>query len=195
MGKSKKKKRFILRLEHKIFLFIIGAVVVLYFLFYFLLPSIFLDFLAKFIAGFMGILIGFGLDRQIELWKRIRASKQIINSFVNELKRNRAFCEKYRNLVIAPAQGNTVENFFDLFQTSTWDMFCSRLEMEDINIQYKLGELYHKLQLFNLATINNNDIQRTLGILLERDPKFLLDLEQELGSLVKALENELGELP
>jgi hypothetical protein len=143
----------------------------------------------------MGILIGFGLDRQIELWKRIRASKQIINSFVNELKRNRAFCEEYKNLVIAPAHGNTVENFFDLFQVSTWDMFCSRLEMEDINIQYKLGELYHKLQLFNLATINNNDIQRTLGILLEKDPKFLLNLEQELSSLVEALENELGELP
>jgi uncharacterized protein YfkK (UPF0435 family) len=62
--------------------------------------------------------------------------------------------------------------------------------MENINVQYKIGEIYHKLQLFNAATVNNNEIQRTLGILLERDPKYLHDLEQELKDLVEALKNQ-----
>jgi hypothetical protein len=177
------------------FLLIIAFMIALCFIFYFLLPSSLLDFLAKFFAGLLGVFIGFALDRRIEHEKKVKASEQIINGFLTELDNNRAFCKKYKDRVVAPAHGNFVEDFFDLFQTSTWDMFCSRLEMEDINVQYKLGEIYHRLQLFNLATTNNNEIQRTLGILLEDNPKYLHNLEEELGDLLKTLRNELGKLP
>jgi uncharacterized protein YfkK (UPF0435 family) len=166
------------------------ALIVLPLLFAVLLPLYFVDFVTKFIAGFLGVLIGFSLDRQLELYRKSVSSKQIIRSFLTELEYNQAFCRKYKDRVVAPAHGNTVENFFDLFQISTWGMFCSRLEMENINVQYKIGEIYHKLQLFNAATVNNNEIQRTLGILLERDPKYLHDLEQELKDLVEALKNQ-----
>lgn len=179
-----------LEFEHFSLVIMIVALLILPLLFAVILPLYFVDFETKFIAGFLGVLIGFVLDRQLELYRKIVRSKQIVKSFLTELEYNQAFCRKYKDLVVAPAHGNTVENFFDLFQTSTWDMFCSRLEMEKTDVQYKIGEIYHKLQLFNSATVNNNEIQRTLGILLERNPKYLHSLEQELKDLVETLKSE-----
>lgn len=182
-----------LKSEHKVFLIVLGGTTIIYLSFFLFSRDLFPDFVTKLLAGFLGVLLGFALDRQIELWKRVDNFTQIMNSFLDELGYNLEFCRRYKEKIVAPAQGKQVENFFDLFQTSIWNMFCSRLELEDVKIQYRLGEIYHNLELFNEAT-RNEGTQKALSVLLQRNPKYLHGLEQDLDGMTKTLRNELRKL-
>jgi len=166
-----------------------------YFYFYFFLPSVFYAYLTEFTAGFIGILIGFGLDRQIELWKKIRISKQIINNLLVELNNDLDLIKRFKSEIkipkyhrISPSSplGQRIK-VFDLFQTSAWNILSSRLELDAIEVLYDLGAIYHRFELFNEA-IKNESTGGTLEILLRRNRNFLEELENDLEEIIKTLD-------
>jgi len=176
-----------LRFEQKLFLIVVGGMVFFYAYVYVFLQLIFLQFLAEFTAGFLGILIGFYLDRQNELRKRIGISKQIINSLLVELHYNLDLTRELKPDIMQGRKQGTILAF-DLFQTSAWNTFSSRLEVDAIEILFELGAIYHRFELFNEA-IKLEGVGNQLSTLLERKPKFLEQLEKDLEEIIKLLNN------
>lgn len=161
------------------------------------LPSIKEAFLAEFFAGFLGILIAFYLDRQIELRKTAKTSKQIINSLLVELHYNLDLVKRFQSEIRIPTyhrispsspHGSGID-VFDLFQTNAWNIFSSRLELDAVEILYDLGAIYHRLELFNEAMKIESIGERRLSALLKRKPKFLRHLEEDLKEIIERLDS------
>ena len=106
-----------------------------------------------------------------------------------ELEYNLVLVKTFKVRTKVPAPKDHVDNVFDLFQTSAWNMFCSRVEMENIEILYQLGATYHRLQLFNEA-MKNESTGRALAILLGANRKFLEEIERDIESLTRRLKDE-----
>jgi len=186
-----------LRFENRVFLIIVVSLLGFFILFHVFFPSIEEAFIAEFFAGFLGILIAFYLDRQIELRKNSKISKQILNSLFVESQSNldldRQFqseikIPKYHRIAPSSPYGAGIE-VFSLFQTNAWDTFSSRLELDDIEILYDLGIVYHRLKLFNEAMKIESIGERRLSYLLRKNPDFLTKLEEDLEGLIKRLSN------
>jgi len=183
-----------LRIEHKIFLLVVGGIGFFYCYIYIFMRSIIFQFLAEFTAGFLGILIGFSLDRYVELGKKVRISKQIINSLLAELNSNLNSVKKFKSEIKIPRSYRISPSsplgyrlsFFGLFQTSAWNIFSSRLELEAVETLFELGAIYHKFQLFNEA-MKNESTGGTLVIFLRKNPKFLEKLEKDLEKIIELL--------
>ena len=75
-----------MRYENKIFLIIVGAVAFFYAYIFIFLQSIFLQFLAEFTAGFLGILIGFSIERYRESGKKNQDRKDLLRDLHDELE-------------------------------------------------------------------------------------------------------------
>lgn len=173
-----------LRTEDKILLFAMVIMMSLYLFFLFFLPSIFPSFLAEFTAGFLGIVIGFTLDRYLELRKKIRITKQIIDNLLVELYDNLDLVKKIKPEI---KPDRTIFHF-ELCKTSAWDMFGSRLELDNIEVLFELGSAYHRMQLFNEG-MRLEHISNALSRLIQRNPNFLDKLEKDLETIIEALEN------
>ena len=145
------------------------------------LPSIFMDFLAEFIAGFLGILIGFSLDRYIDLWKKAKISKQVKNHLFVELNNNLDLVKE-----IKPIFEPEKIPYFILFQTNAWNIFSSRLESDNIEILFDLASIYHEFQLFNEG-MKNEGTGGGISSILERKPNFLEQLQKDLESIIDRL--------
>ena len=170
-----------MRPEHKNFLTIIIVTIFVYFTFLLFYGQIFFDFLTEFVAGVLGILIGFSLDRYIALWKKVRISKQIINSLLVELNNNLDLVRKMKAEIKPERIG-----YFELFQTNAWDMFSSRLELDNIEILFDLGSVYHRFQLFNEG-MKLESLGGELSSVLERTPDFFDRLEKDLKNIIERL--------
>lgn len=168
---------------YRVFIFTMLAMVCVYFVVYFLFPSIFPDFLASFTAGFLGILIGFGLDRHIELRIKNRITKQIVNSLLVELNNNLDSVKELKS-VTKPQD----IRYFELLQTNAWDMFSSRLELDNTEVLFDLGSVYHRLHFFNEG-MKLESLGGELTMILERTPNFLEQLEKDLGSIIGRLDS------
>lgn len=185
-----------LRFEQKTLLIVVGTMVFFYAYIFVFLQLIFLQFLAEFTAGFLGILIGFYLNRQNELRKKIRISKQIINSLLVELNNNLDSVKKFKSEIKLPKHFRISPslplgyrlNFFGLFQTSAWNIFSSRLELGAVETLFKLAAIYHKFELFNEA-MKNEPTGGTLVIVLRNNPKFFEELEKDLEEIIKVLDS------
>jgi len=182
-----------LRFEDKLFLVIAVGLIFSFVYIYRFLSPFFLDFVIRFTVGFLGILIGFYFDRQIELRKKIRISRQITNSLLVELNNNLDLVKQFKSEIKLPtyhrpsSSGYSIR-FFNLFQTSAWTMFSSRLELDAIEVLYELGATYHKFGLFNEA-VKNEPTGFTLETFLREKPKFLEKLEKELEEIISVLES------
>jgi hypothetical protein len=173
-----------LRAEDKIFLVIIGALVFFYVYIYIFLNLIFFQFLAEFTAGFLGILVGFSIDRYRELWAKNKITRQITNSLLVELNNNLDLVKEFITR-IKPSFEYKID-FFNLFQTNAWNMFSSRLELDKIEVLYDLGAIYYKFELFNSA-MKNQSIGGELTVLIEQHPKFLEELEKDIEEIITNL--------
>jgi len=169
-----------LRTENKIFIMIIVTTAFIYFFFMLFYGQIFFNFLTEFTAGVLGILIGFSLDRYIELWKKVRVSRQIVNQILVELNDNLELVSDFK------VRWEREHYFFGLFQTSIWNMLSSRLEIDDIEILFELGSLYHRFELLNEA-IRLEAVGGQLSTHLKEKPKFLDELEKDLDTVIETL--------
>jgi len=189
--KKIKKRISEIRYEHRMFIIILGVTIFGYYLFWrFYERSVFLDFLIQFTAGVDGILIGFSLERYVELYKRIRISEHILDNILVELHYNLDLVKNIKPIIQHTSDGRVLVNidFFDLFQTNVWDMFSSRLELKDIEILFDLGRLYHNLKLFNEG-MRLESMGGELTAILQRNPKFLEYIEDEIKGVIYRIEN------
>ena len=60
--------------------------IVIYFILFFFAPSYFRDFAPEVLAVLLGLLIGFGIDRYIDSYKKERDKKDLLSALSNELK-------------------------------------------------------------------------------------------------------------
>ena len=78
-----------------------------------------------------------------------------------------------------------IENF-NLFQTSAWDIFSSKLKMEKVEVLYELGSVCHRFEVFN-AAMKLESTSGELSSLLREEPKFIEDLNTDLEALITIL--------
>lgn len=165
------------------------ASIVLVFYILIVFPSIFNAFLAEYFAGLLGILLAFGLNREIEKGKRLKISEQIRDNLIVELEGNLVLVRRFKKEIIPQTINKRLIfaiPFFNLFQVSAWNMFSTRLEQEDITILSELGVTYHKLGLFNEA-MKTEATGFSLAEVLEDNPKFLAELEKDIVETIDKL--------
>jgi hypothetical protein len=152
-------------------------------------PSIMDAFVAEFFAGFSGILIAFYLDRMIEHSKSVKISKQIIDSILLELHLGRSLINQIETEIEADnSKGYPLPiGFFHLFQTNAWKTFSSRLELDDIELLYELGTIYHGFELFNEAMKLESE-GNELSNFLKNNPAFLEGLQKDIDTAIDSLE-------
>jgi hypothetical protein len=125
-----------------------ASVIIVYYNVWFYYPSIRDAFLAEFFAGFSGILIAFYLDRMFEMHKRIKTSKLMVYSFLLELRENLSVFNISRNQSKESTNREMrMPDSFYFFQTNTWKMLSSRLELDNVVVLYNLGIVDYSLSI------------------------------------------------
>ena len=133
-------------------------------------------------------IIAFYLDRMIEQRKSIRISKQIIESILIELHLGWSLINQIETEIeTGNSKGYPLAiGFFHLFQTTAWRTFSSRLELDNIDLLYDLGTVYHRFELFNEA-MKLESKGNELSNFLRSNPKFLEELQQDLDGTIDNL--------
>jgi hypothetical protein len=173
--------------QNKLFLLIVSSVIILYFITWYSFPSARETFAVEFYAGFLGILIAFYLDRSIEQRKSDKINKQIISSLIEELNNNLNLIKTYPKL---NPRTNFLSESFCLFQTSAWEMFSSKLELDSIKILFDLGTIYHKFETLNEAMkleSEGNELTNLLG----KNPRYMEELSKRVKEIIQQLETIL----
>ena len=76
---------------------------------------------------------------------------------------------------------------FDLFQTTSWDMWNDRIDLDELEIMFELSNVYHKLHLFNEAK-KLEKVTGGLSQVFRRYPMFYFDLKKDLNGVISSLE-------
>lgn len=165
---------------YKLLLTLTGVTLFIYFFIMIVFPQYFFDFLIEFTAGMLGVLFGFYLFLAREVHQESRLSGQIINNLLIELNNNLNSVKK-----IKP---RAFETYFKLFQTSIWDIFSTRLVLDDIEILFDLGTIYHRFKLFNEG-MKLEPLGGPLDALFSDNPNFLGELEKDIENMIARLED------
>jgi len=168
-----------LRYEEKIFLWMSFSILIIAIII-FLSSFSFSDFVVEFFAGVLGVSVAFYLDRIFESRQRSKISEKIIENMYYELLSNLNILKKFS------IDGDS--EIFDLFKNTSWEMFKSRLELDNIEILFELGDIYHRFELFNEG-IKNEALGGGLSNILKRYPNFLDKLEKDINNLLSLLES------
>jgi len=168
-----------MRYKNKVFLFIVFAISIISITIYVFNPDNFQEFKVELMASALGVFIAFYADRIYESKQKKDITKKIIENIYYELENNLEMLKK----IDLESDSYT----FDLFKDTSWDMFNSRLELENIEILFELGGLYHRFKLFNEG-MKNEALGGGLSNILKRYPNFLKKLEEDINLVLKLME-------
>lgn len=173
-----------MRAEDQIFLTVIVVMIAVFLFFKLFYPEfVFYSFLAELAAGSIGVLLGFTLNRHIELKRKVEISKKIREGILAELKNNLKLIDDIKILI----QPNHIP-YFELFQTNAWNMLSPRFEIQDIDLLFDLGQIYHRFELFNEG-MKNEAAGRGLSSILSKNRKFLIELEKDVKNAIDRLQS------
>jgi len=175
-----------------IFLIVVLSVVVFLAWVFWYNESIFWNTLPEFIAGFMsgilGIILGFEIDRRHESNRQEKRIDFTLKSMRDEMQLN------YGHLMTLQERIKKGEECFTLLMTRTWDMFGNQLDsFKDFQFVLSLGYYYWELNHLNEAMKKGSmahDLENFyayyppfegINDLLERLKKSSISFQQYIG--------------
>jgi len=130
-------------------------------------------------ATMFGILLGFTINRVIIDMQKRKTSNQILEKIYYELMQN--------NKSLATIKIADFKDIFTLFKTTSWEMFNSRLELDNIEILYELVDIYHRFEMFNTA-MKSPEPNKEIMKMLKLYPDFYVKLEKDIDMTLILME-------
>jgi hypothetical protein len=122
----------------------------------------------------------------IEQRKSNRVTKQIIKVILTELDYNWDLAKRLDTKYVAKYAEPQPISSFDLFQESSWKLFSSRLELDDVEVLYRLGTVYHRFERFNEA-MKLESLGGECSTILREDSNFLKKLAEDIEGVIEEL--------
>ena len=142
---------------------------------------------AEYLAGLLGIVVGYGLSRGRETKLQRSKTKQILESIREELQYNLGLIET----IIDDIEEKSYA--FDLLKVTTWEIFKERLDViENIHLLERMGLLYHEFLSTNEAIKQEgltNALEAHFG---ENVPKGLSSIQEWISEVIRAIDQETG---
>jgi len=143
------------------------------------------EFIAGFLSGILGIVLGFTIDRMYELSQQQKRIEFTLKSLRDELQLNLG------DVTTLESHIERREECFMLFRTTTWNMFGNQLNsFKDVQFVLGLAILYWDLDHLNEAMKKAEDID-DLKAFYSYHPPFA-GVEELLESLRKSLISALS---
>ena len=143
-------------------------------------PSSAFSYLTKFLAGFLGVVGAFTLQKTQERKNQEKMSDLLINNIIIELNENLD--------LVKSIQQDTNKGRMVLFRTVSWEMFKENIIFSTLDVQFELASLYHKIEQFNNIMLVKGSIEQTTSFLEEADD-YYTDLQNTLESTLSLLES------
>lgn len=106
--------------------------------------SVLPEFIAGFLSGTLGIVLGFAINGIYESSKLQVQTQLVLKSIKKELNLNLAVVEAWESSI------KERKELFRLFKTNTWNTLSNRLDsLKSHQLTLDLAELYWELDLFN----------------------------------------------
>ncbi len=141
-------------------------------------PSWAFSYLTEFLAGFLGVLGAFTLQKKQERKNQEDISDLLINNLIIELNENLD--------LVKSIQQDTDKGRVVLFRTASWEMFKEKTIFSTLDVQFELANLYHKIEQFNTIMIMKGSIRQTTSFLGE-GTDYYTDLQNTLESTLSLL--------
>lgn len=147
--------------------------------------SVLPEFIAGFLSGILGIVLGFTINRMHESGQQQKRIEFTLKSLSDELQLNLG------DVMTLEEHIERGEECFMLFRTTTWDMFGNHLDsFKDVQFVLHLAILYWDLDHLNEAMKKAEDID-DLKAFYSYHPPFA-GLEELLKSLRNSLRSALS---
>jgi len=143
-------------------------------------PSSAFSYLTEFLAGFIGVVGAFTLQKTQERKNQEKMSDLLINNLIIELNENLD--------LVKSIQQDTDKGRMVLFRTASWEMFKEKIIFSTLDVQFELASLYHKIEQFNNIMLVKGSIQQTTSF-LEKADDYYTDLQNTLESTLSLLES------
>jgi uncharacterized membrane protein len=143
-------------------------------------PSSAFSYLTEFLAGFLGVLGAFTLQKTQDRENQKEMSDLLINNLIIELNENLD--------LVKSIQQDTNKGRMVLFRTASWEMFKEKIIFSTLDVQFELASLYHKIEQFNTIMIVKGSINQTTSFLGEADD-YYTNLQKTLESTLGLLES------
>jgi hypothetical protein len=146
------------------------------FMFWSVLP----EFVAGFLSGILGIILGFEINRRYELSQQQMRIEFTLKSLRDELQLN------FGDVGILESRIQRGEECFMLFRTTTWKMFGNQLDsFKDFQFVLSLGYLYWEFDYLNEAMKKGSSAQ-DLKEFYAYHPPFngIMDILESLRKLI-----------
>jgi len=168
--KQIKEHFYNMKYENKIFYIVAGTIVFFSIYIWFTMPSQFQDFYTKFVAGFLGVLIGFNLDRIVESSGNRHDKKILLHTLRNELI-------EINKMLVSPSP---ITGDASMLYPDIWDSAISsgQLKLLDLEQITKLSKIYRLIKSIEFemktfitpfAEIKSKQLQEMINGILKED--------------------------
>jgi len=134
------------------------------------------SYITEFMAGLAGVTIGFLINSISQLKNENVLSQRVRKGLIKELETNKKILEDLKR--------NLLSERFVQFQTTIWDMFKEKLTFDDVDLYFRLGNLYHGFIEFN----NNISLY---GIVAEAKSRMRRDSSKLFNDMIKEIDDIL----
>ena len=141
--------------------------------------DIFSNYFSEMIAGIIGIMYGFSLQKK---------SEEAEEKEMMDLIQQNMIVELYENLdIIQNIQAIDLDNSYIQFKVTVWELFQNRLKFDSLDIMFEIGSLYHRFTMFNNCMNFKGSTFEISGLFINY-PNFLDILQNDINAIIRGFE-------